>query len=85
MKRFLFCAVYYGILVGCVATPATLQECASFDDVQACEERVVVREDRRYKRAERRIREERQATFCYQAQGGVWDQRTGRCRSGNIW
>ena len=72
-------------LQGCAHTPEDIKECRAtymnFKDIEACEQRVVRREDLRHKREMKKLEERLTAEKCWIEEGGIYDQETGLCRT----
>jgi len=85
MKNLLLLAVIV-FLFGCAATPKMVQDCPDYfetdEEIKLCEERVIHREDVRFKRAVQEQQDKVDAEACWQYERGVWDKRNRRCRSG---
>jgi uncharacterized protein len=72
--------------MGCSTLPETIEGCSKLPEIYstaaeitACEEAVLKREDHRFKKALEEAQHESKSQSCYQA-GGVWDQRSNKCK-----
>ena len=71
------------LLAGCAYIPKDVAECSTlFDTTEAideCEEGVATREDRHYKKKQKRLLDELAARACWIERRGIWNRNTGRC------
>ncbi len=76
------------MLMGCETTPKYIDDCEEIfiveQEINDCKDRVVEKEDRIVKKQQREATEEALSRRCWQVERGVWDKRTGSCKSWNM-